>query len=72
MKQDENTQDSIIQAIDNMNFDCEDCVHYQGDLICKAFPEGIPTPLFWSEVRHTKPYEGDHGMCSAEPLPVTY
>jgi hypothetical protein len=29
---------------------------------CAAFPDGIPEEILWNEVRHTKPYPGDHGI----------
>tara|TARA_R100000501_G_C2631536_1_gene127893 strand:- start:4609 stop:4896 length:288 start_codon:yes stop_codon:yes gene_type:complete len=29
---------------------------------CEAYPEGIPGPLFYGEISHTKPYKGDNGL----------
>jgi hypothetical protein len=45
--------------------DCMSCVHYRHlktKLTCDAFPEGIPTDILRSKVKHTTPYPGDHGV----------
>ena len=46
---------------------CVDCKHYLGKKenskhYCKAFPEGIPSDVFWSKITHDKPIEGDHNI----------
>lgn len=46
---------------------CVECKHYLGEKengtdYCKAFPEGIPSDVFWSKIIHDKPIEGDHGI----------
>ncbi|HRP70302.1 MAG TPA: hypothetical protein PLY93_12270 [Turneriella sp.] len=52
---------------------CLYCTHYQsirhGEKIprCKAFPDGIPMPLFFTEVSHRKPYPLDNGI-QFEPI----
>lgn len=45
---------------------CIDCKNYIGKIddklfICKAFPEGIPTDVFWNKIPHTEHIEGDNG-----------
>ena len=29
---------------------------------CRAFPDGIPRPIWLGENNHKKPYPGDHGI----------
>lgn len=48
---------------------CMDCKHLiksspgQWGFRCTAFPQGIPDEIFvTSEIDHTKPYVGDHGI----------
>lgn len=41
---------------------CRQCIHYHGNLTCKAFPEGIPDVVIMDGNDHTKPIEGDHGI----------
>ncbi len=55
---------------------CIWCKHYQGRLpkdgrsddkkltshACAAFPAGIPGEIFFGEVKHAEPYEGDNGI----------
>ena len=46
--------------------DCLICKHFHFDdnekNACDAFPEGIPIAILHSDVMHTEPYEGDHGI----------
>ncbi len=45
--------------------DCLKCVHFfhsNSGLVCKAFPNGIPEPIYMSQVKHTTPYKGDNGI----------
>lgn len=55
--------------------DCLKCKHLRErppgiimGFFCDAFPGGIPDAIFDGEVKHTKPYPGDHGI-RFEPLP---
>lgn len=34
---------------------CNLCKHYLGDLVCTAFPEGIPEEILKGENDHSKP-----------------
>ena len=48
---------------------CIDCRHFDREkLVCKAFPQRIPDPIFNNEVPHDVPYPGDNGI-RFEPLP---
>lgn len=31
-------------------------------VVCKAFPEGIPSEIAYGDNPHTEPYPGDHGI----------
>ena len=41
---------------------CLLCEHF-GDhgTTCRAFPDGIPTPILHASSLHLRPYPGDHG-----------
>jgi hypothetical protein len=46
-----------------------DCRHYHKKNLridpiptCDAFPNGIPDKIFWGEVFHDHPIEGDNGI----------
>jgi len=49
---------------------CEHCKHFHrgeryfknGYVSCKAYPAGIPAPIFEGEVMHKKAYRGDRGV----------
>lgn len=41
---------------------CHDCAHWNEDLTCKAFPDGIPDIVLYGENDHKQPIEGDHGL----------
>ena len=54
---------------------CDRCRHLdldaseeKGKIVCKAFPDGIPTKFWHGEVEHRTPEPGDHGI-QFEPLP---
>ncbi len=40
---------------------CFSCKHYNDDLTCAAFPEGVPSVILTGEVDHDTPIVGDHG-----------
>lgn len=49
---------------------CVECKHLHHGLMgwkCDAYPDGIPDEIFWGDVDHHKPYEGDHGI-QFEPI----
>jgi hypothetical protein len=41
---------------------CISCKWYAGKGYCKAFPDGIPDPIYYGEVDHTNPYPCDDGI----------
>ena len=45
---------------------CTACTHLDrqqtDDLLCNAFPDGIPEEIWTNEVAHTRSYPGDHGV----------
>jgi excisionase family DNA binding protein len=43
---------------------CYDCnyFHVVSSRTCDAFPQGIPDELWIGEIKHDKPYLGDHGI----------
>jgi len=52
---------------------CAWCIHIRRPINlavprCTAYPRGIPWEIQVGQVRHTKPYPGDHGIRFA-PLP---
>ncbi len=48
---------------------CIQCRHFDMEkLVCRAFPERIPDPIFNNEVPHDRPYPGDSGI-RFEPRP---
>ena len=44
---------------------CRFCAHYFENHTCKAFPDGIPEPLWTGENLHREPYPGDQGILYA-------
>lgn len=53
-----------------MEGNCPNCIYwFEGSDKCLAFPEKIPDDIFYGNVAHTMPYEGDAGIMY-EPLPV--
>jgi len=50
-----------------MNFQCAMCRHYEKDMKCRAFPDGMPGELFSGETFHDKPFKGDDGI-QFEPM----
>lgn len=41
---------------------CIVCAHYNDDITCEAFPDGIPKEIFWQHIDHRKPFKGDNGI----------
>lgn len=45
---------------------CTACTHLDrqatDDLLCEAFPKGIPDEIWKNEVAHTNSYPGDQGI----------
>lgn len=41
---------------------CLKCIHYNDDLTCKAFPNGIPDEVVFNGNDHAQPIEGDNGI----------
>ena len=55
--------DTALQAIKNMDFDCDYCKHIHSDgVTCEAFPDVIPIIILSNQIAHTKPFEGDNGI----------
>lgn len=48
----------IFRGEDN----CKICAHYTQNQTCKAFPNGIPAPLWSGENPHRESYPGDQGI----------
>jgi len=48
---------------------CFRCVHYIGgiELVCAAFPAGIPVKILAATIDHTGPIDGDNGL-QFEPM----
>jgi hypothetical protein len=49
---------------------CSGCLHFMPDepeLVCKAYPGGIPDAIIEGKVDHRKPFKGDNGI-RFEPL----
>lgn len=49
---------------------CIVCKRYDRDaeeIVCEAYPKGIPAAIRETRVDHRKPYRGDHGL-QFEPL----
>ena len=54
---------------------CMHCVHKEKPppeafMRCEAFPDGIPDKIWQSEIEHTEPYPGDHGIEFEDGAPV--
>lgn len=50
---------------------CHDCRHFNAEsqeMVCAAFPEGIPGEIAVGREDHDMPYPGDHGI-QFEPRP---
>ena len=53
---------------------CQTCQHLIGytadveDVVCEAFPDGIPGEIYAGDFDHTQPHDGDHGI-QYEPRP---
>lgn len=35
--------------------DCVQCKWYKSNLLCKAFPDGIPKEIIMNEIKHIEP-----------------
>jgi len=49
---------------------CFRCARYRpddGEMLCDAFPDGIPGQISFNKFDHTKAYDGDNGI-RFEPL----
>jgi hypothetical protein len=42
-----------------MTMQCPLCKHYQKDLKCEAFPDGIPEKILTGRTNHSKPFAGE-------------
>ncbi len=55
-----------IKDMTEIRSQCAFCKHFHRKVYtknaCDAFPDGVPTPVIWGDVKHTKPYKGDHGI----------
>lgn len=47
---------------------CRKCIHYRGNLRCRAFSEGIPDEILEGENDHSKPLKGQKNNIVFEPL----
>jgi hypothetical protein len=41
---------------------CHTCKHWNSDLTCKAFPQGIPLGILTNDINHARAVAGDHGV----------
>ena len=49
-------------AVTILKIPCTSCKHYNKDLTCKAFPDGIPIEILDWKHDHRTPFEGDSGI----------
>lgn len=47
---------------------CQQCNNYLGDLVCQAFPKGIPDVILIGDNNHETPLEGQGNTIVYEPL----
>lgn len=59
----------VIDGLGDWSAVCTFCQNLKDPIrkTCRAFPRGIPEPIWLGEDRHTGPYEGDRGI-QFEPL----
>ena len=41
---------------------CMECSHWEGNIICKAFPDGIPEEILNGKHDHAEPHKEDGGI----------
>ncbi len=41
---------------------CLQCIHFEGNTVCRAFPQGIPESIWDGTHDHHAPYKGDNGI----------
>ena len=47
---------------------CATCKHYNKDLTCKAFPDGVPEKIITGLQEHNEPIAGQVGDFIHEPI----
>lgn len=45
-----------------VSWQCLKCRHFDLNLTCKAFPDGIPEEIMTGQHDHRNPYPGDQGI----------
>lgn len=48
---------------------CQFCIHFQRNLTCAAFPNGIPMAIVSGQMAHDRPLEGQQNQTVFEPKP---
>lgn len=56
-------------ALLEISVQCMACLNWKENIVCNAFPDGIPEEILTGEHDHTESFDGDNGI-TFEPLPT--